>query len=536
MLSVYCLCGANIARLLSQVASQGMRGLEKRENIVQSTGFILVLVAFFICSIYACVFRHETLSEQENRTLSEFPKIHTWKKDLPKFPSAFESFFKDHVAFRLPLICGRNLLIFEGFKASGNPLVVVGRQNWLFYKSYGVTPAQLNFEPFSEEELHCWAQNIIARNSFLSEHHIKYLLMLAPEKGSMYPELLPWGWHRGSGTSRLEQLQDYLRKNTNIDFVDARQLLRDEKLSGQKTYHSNDTHWNQRSAILICQAILSHLHKECNSVEPVSPEHLLQGHDKFNGDLSKMLVLQSLLPDYSPSIVVNKAPQAVPCDDSIKLASMDSQEKAFACQLDDASLPRVLVLRDSFFTYITAPLSEHFRFCEFQWTNNFHPQEILQEKPDILINEIAERHLYEEFHEHVPDIIHSESSVTPICSYGDKLALVSLAGTKKFNGIMLKLHWRSRQAMGLNYTVGIHCLNSESKVVGGADYQPDILRREVDKDMEWTDTAFIPDRELKKATHLGIFIYYPGKQTVLCDAPQSASGTSLVKRISEFVN
>jgi hypothetical protein len=79
-----------------------------------------------------------------------------------------------------------------------------------------------------------------------------------------------------------------------------------------------------------------------------------------------------------------------------------SQEKAFATKIDDASLPRGLVLRDSFTTYLTAPLSEHFRFCEYQWTNDFHPQEILEEKPDVLIDEIAERHLCEEFHEHVP--------------------------------------------------------------------------------------------------------------------------------------
>jgi hypothetical protein len=119
---------------------------------------------------------------------------------------------------------------------------------------------------------------------------------------------------------------------------------------------------------------------------------------------------------------------------------MGSQEKAFATQIDDASLPRALVLRDSFSTYLTAPLSEHFRFCEYQWTNDFHPQEILEEKPDVLIDEIAERHLYEEFHEHVPRTTNlatnpatnrGTTSATnlatrgvPICSYGNKIELI----------------------------------------------------------------------------------------------------------------
>jgi hypothetical protein len=337
--------------------------------------------------------------------------------------------------------------------------VVIGKQNWLFYKSYGVTPAQLNLEPFTEDELHDWAQNIVERNSFLKQHHIKFLLVLAPEKGSMYPELLPPGWHRSNRITRLEQLQKYLKEQTNVDFVDARHLLAEEKAAGQKIYHSNDSHWNQRSAFLISQEILTHLHNDFDSAAPVPSRYLLQGHDKFNGDLSKMLGLQSILPDYSPSIVVNKASRAVPSDANTKLASMGSQEKAFATQIDDASLPRGLELRDSFTTYLTAPLSEHFRFCEYQWTNDFHPQEILEEKPDVLIDEIAERHLYEEFHEHVP---------------------------------------------------------------------PDILQREMAQGAEWTDTVAISNRELKGASQLGISIYRPGKETMLCDAPNSDWNTRFV--------
>jgi len=193
---------------------------------------------FCVLSIHACLFSRETLSEQENRALADFPKIHTWRKDLPKFPTAFEPYFKDHLPFRLALICTRNLAAFEIFNTSGNPLVVIGKQNWLFYKSYGVTPAQLNLEPFTEDELHDWAQNIVERNSFLKQHHIKFLLVLAPEKGSMYPELLPPGWHRSNRITRLEQLQNYLKEHTNVDFVDARHLLAEEKAAGQKIYHS----------------------------------------------------------------------------------------------------------------------------------------------------------------------------------------------------------------------------------------------------------------------------------------------------------
>jgi hypothetical protein len=130
---------------------------------------------------------------------------------------------------------------------------------------------------------------------------------------------------------------------------------------------------------------------------------------------------------------------------------MGSQEKAFATQIDDASLARALVLRDSFTTYLTAPLSEHFRFCEYQWTNDFHPQEILEEKPDVLIDEIAERHLYEEFHEHMPRTTSLATKGVPICSYGNKIELMGLAATKNYKGTILELRWRSKQPIKLDY-------------------------------------------------------------------------------------
>jgi hypothetical protein len=492
-----------------------------RENITQSICFVAVLALFCILSIGVCIFSRESVSEQENRALADFPKIHTLRKDIPKFPAAFEPFFKDHLPFRLALIYARNLGAFEIFHTSGNPLVVVGQQNWLFYKSYGVTPAQLNLEPFTEEELHDWAQNIVARNSFLKEHHIKYLLVIAPEKGSMYPELLPSGWHRSNMITRLEQLQNYLRQHSTVDFVDARRLLAEEKAASQKIYHSNDSHWNQRSAFLVSQEMLSHLHKNFESITPVPSRILLQGHDKFNGDLSKMLGLQSILPDYSPSIVVNKAPLAVPVNKTVKLANMGSQENCFATRTNDETLPRALVLRDSFSTYLVAPLSEHFRFCEYQWTNEFHPIELLTEKPNVVINEIAERHLYEEFHEHIPEITTVSANVKPICSFGNKIELIGLSANRNFKGTILKLRWRGKEPVSLDYVVGVQCLNRYKKPVGNADYQPDFLQRNLAKGTEWVDTVAIQNRELKNATELALSIYHPGKDTLKCNPPDS---------------
>ena len=115
-----------------------------------------------------------------------------------------------------------------------------------------------------------------------------------------------------------------------------------------------------------------------------------------------------------------------------------------------------------------------------------------------------------------------------MCSYGNKIELMGLAATKNYKGTILELRWRSKQPIKLDYTVGLHCLDSEKKTAGGADYQPDILQREMAQGAEWTDTVAISNRELKGATQLGVSIYRPGKETMLCDAPNSDWNTRFV--------
>ncbi len=502
-----------------------MNARANHENLAQSVCFVTTLIVFFAFSTFSCLTTHEKISSQENRALAPLPRIHSLRADLPKFTAAFEPFFKDRFPFRLDLISIKNLLTLKLFRASGNPLVVVGKDNWLFYKSYGVTPAQLNLEPFSQEDLQMWAQNIIARKTFLEQHNIKFLLVLAPEKGSMYPEMLPAGWRRHSGITRLEQLQNYLRDNSDVDFVDARNLLAADKNAGSKIYHSNDTHWNQRGAFLVAQAILEHLHRTFPSVLPFEAGLLLKGHDIFTGDLAKMLGLQKQLRDVSPSIVVNQTPKALPVP---VIGVMNSQEPAFATTTRDRSLPVALVLRDSFCTYLAAPLSEHFRFCEFQWTNDFKPKAILNLHPDVVINEVAERHLYEAFNEHLPVVVSALAAQLPICTFGNKLELLKATLQPRLDGVKLVLLWRTRSPLRLDYTVGVHCLNSQRKFVGGADFQPDFIQRELPTGTSWMEAVSIPDRELKGATQIGLSIYYPGKDSLTCDSANSDWHTRFV--------
>jgi hypothetical protein len=63
-------------------------------------------------------------------------------------------------------------------------------------------------------------------------------------------------------------------------------------------------------------------------------------------------------------------------------------------EVDDRSLPRAVIFRDSFVSRLVPFLSEHFSRAVYVWQNDFDANLVEQEHPDVVIQEIVGRHLY----------------------------------------------------------------------------------------------------------------------------------------------
>ena len=64
-----------------------------------------------------------------------------------------------------------------------------------------------------------------------------------------------------------------------------------------------------------------------------------------------------------------------------------------ATEVDDPSLPKAVLFRDSFSNVFGPLLSEHFRRLVFVRTTKVRPSILDQEHPDVVMLEIAERFL-----------------------------------------------------------------------------------------------------------------------------------------------
>jgi hypothetical protein len=75
-------------------------------------------------------------------------------------------------------------------------------------------------------------------------------------------------------------------------------------------------------------------------------------------------------------------------------AGPTAEEGRLVTEIPRSTLPRALVVRDSFASRLVPFLSEHFSRAVYLWQNDFIPDDVLKSKPDVVIQEIVGRHLY----------------------------------------------------------------------------------------------------------------------------------------------
>src|SRR5262249_5565752 len=128
---------------------------------------------------------------------------------------------------------------------------------WLFYSGRPGDTTPPRVPPFRAEELEYWRCVLEARRDWLAARGIRYLLVIAPDKQTIYPELLPAAL-RPPAASRHDQLLAHLRPHPRVNVLDWREPLRQAK-AGEQVYHRTDSHWNERGAFVAYQQILAAL-------------------------------------------------------------------------------------------------------------------------------------------------------------------------------------------------------------------------------------------------------------------------------------
>jgi len=283
--------------------------------------------------------------------------------------------------------------------------VLLGKDGW-FYLAQETPDLNVidNYRAVSlltPAELKTWAAVFAARRDWLAQRGIRYMVVVAPDKTRVYPEFIPARFNRIREQSKLDQMIEALAA-VQVDVVDLRPAVFAAKKQGQG-YYRTDSHWTPLGAFFAYVDVVNRLKKYFPGLEPMRLEDFTTAaepgspHAPIHGDLPRMLALGDFYSEdamlFTPKIPFKA--KAVAGED--KLDSIDSQT---VFEGPDPTLPRAVIFRDSFVRALIPFLNEHFSRVVFIWpwptskqsVRKFDTEAILKEKPDIVIDQFAERY------------------------------------------------------------------------------------------------------------------------------------------------
>ena len=288
-----------------------------------------------------------------------------------------------------------------GLSESYGSAVTHGRDGWLFYRVHrgrqGVRPEL----PFAPEELDRWVRTFTAQHRQAAELGIRYLFLVAPDKETIYPDLLPAGLPPPEPVSRLDVLAARLRAE-GVPLVDLRPALREARggsspFSRWPLYHRTDDHWNELGALLAARPLLAELRARFPGVRvPLDDEVEVTTQATAGGDLARMEGVQEISSELqvrarvrSLACVFDPFGGPKPTGPEVPL------QAAQVLECTGAPIRRGLILHDSMMVAMLPVLAPVFQRSVWRLTPVLDQGLLAAERPDVVVVELVERTLWE---------------------------------------------------------------------------------------------------------------------------------------------
>ena len=360
----------------------------------KSTIYTYIILFLIICimptPIYSLLKDNIDKNNYENRVEAEAPNFNL--STIKTYPSEYESYFNDRVPFRSQLIETNSIINFYIFKQSPVSRVILGKSGWLFYNPNGTDEDPIadytGTNYLTKSELSEYATNLISVRDKLLSQGKEFVIMVAPNKATIYGEEYLGGTYKKADKTKADLLVDFLKENTDLNIIYPKDklLAAKKELPNEIIYHKTDTHWNSLGAYIGTKSLLSAVNITLPDLDKLDIVESIRG----SGDLANMSALSKYLePDtdyeiknYGKDITVN---QTFPVENKNKIMHFTTTGQ------DERSL---LLVHDSFAESMIPYLNKQFNNLHTVHRNDYSAEYLAQVDADILVLEVVERYLF----------------------------------------------------------------------------------------------------------------------------------------------
>jgi hypothetical protein len=282
--------------------------------------------------------------------------------------------------------------------------VMAGKDHWLFLAQDGASRNVIedarSQDDLPRESMAVLATELERRRQWLAERGIRYLVILAPNKNTVYPEKLPESLRPIRTESHLEHFVNFVRANTKVEVVDVTPGLLEEKQHSQ-VFYVTDSHWNANGAFAAYRQIVKPLRRDFPAIIPLEySQFIVEQYNWLPGDLAFMMGLSDHLKEDRIGYFNKNWYQA-------RGASYNGPgdphyfEPPQYSYTGNPKLPNAVVFHDSFWWELLPFMAESFDKALYVWLRPqtetelryFDAALIEREKPDIVIEEYTERYI-----------------------------------------------------------------------------------------------------------------------------------------------
>ena len=337
---------------------------------------VLCMLALLVPSVGTLIFGHS--SPVGNESVALRPSVTSSDGTLNiAYISDLGAYFEKRFAFRPEAITADSAVLAKLFQTSSVDTVAVGKDGWMYY-----TDSLNDYAgryPLSDRELGLAARNLKIIQDYCEEQGIGFLFTIAPNKNTLYGTHMPYyadymvsDRHNRDGITA--QLEKY-----GVHYSDLFTVFRNEK---EVLYFQQDSHWNNKGALLAYDTILTDLGHPHDDYADAA----VSRKKTHVGDLSAMLYPASSEPEFDYDYGQNERFSYVTHTRSVEDATIITH-----CDEAEGSL---YMYRDSFGNALLPFMAG--AYADALFTKAFNKDiamDLEKASPDVFIMELVERNL-----------------------------------------------------------------------------------------------------------------------------------------------
>ena len=296
-----------------------------------------------------------------------------------KWTAQFDAAWSHRFPGNSALVTLFNKIAAKTVHASFNEDVIVGKADRLFYAE--TIPDMLKLERITDADRARIATVLQIQQRAVEAQGGQFIVAIAPNKASLYPEWLPARFAAMPGVSTGSLLNDALSAR-GITFVDWFAALETHKENAETAlYHDFDSHWNDLGAEIAYRALLTDAKR--GTLLPEFRETTTVDHA---ADLATMLYPAEKVREMAPTYADFKANYRY-------LRPLQSLEDLEIVTQSQQGTQRLLMFRDSFANALIPYLSSSFADATYLRQTAPDYRSLRTTPADLVVLQIAERNV-----------------------------------------------------------------------------------------------------------------------------------------------